>query len=101
VEFILYHELLHKHYGIQWLNGKCMVHTPEFKRSERKFSQFQEAETFLKKFRQDLPSTHAAKVSPTALPWSTRYKSNSETATNTDESASSPTACCCSRGRLK
>jgi hypothetical protein len=49
VEFILYHELLHKHHGIQWLNGKCMVHTPEFKRSERKFSQFQEAEDFLKK----------------------------------------------------
>jgi hypothetical protein len=49
VEFILYHELLHKHHGIQWLNGKCMVHTPEFKRSERKFSQFQAAENFLKK----------------------------------------------------
>jgi hypothetical protein len=47
IEFILYHELLHKHHGIQWLNGKCMVHTPEFKRSERKFGQFQEAETFL------------------------------------------------------
>jgi hypothetical protein len=38
-----------KHHGIQWLNGKCMVHTPEFKRSERKFSQFQAAEAFLKK----------------------------------------------------
>jgi hypothetical protein len=49
VEFILYHELLHKHHGIQWLNGKCMVHTPEFKRSERKFSHFQAAEAFLKK----------------------------------------------------
>jgi hypothetical protein len=49
VEFVLYHELLHKHHGIQWLNGKCMVHTPEFKRSERKFSQFQAAENFLKK----------------------------------------------------
>jgi hypothetical protein len=48
IEFILYHELLHKHHGIQWLNGKCMVHTPEFKRSERKFSQFEEAGTFLK-----------------------------------------------------
>jgi hypothetical protein len=47
IEFILYHELLHKHHGIQWLNGKCMVHTPEFKRSERKFSQFEEAGTFL------------------------------------------------------
>jgi hypothetical protein len=48
VEFVLYHELLHKHHGIQWVNGKYLAHTPEFKRSERKFSQFQEAETFLK-----------------------------------------------------
>jgi hypothetical protein len=48
VEFILYHELLHKHHGIRWMNGKCMIHTSEFKRSERKFQQFNEVEAFLK-----------------------------------------------------
>jgi hypothetical protein len=49
VEFVLYHELLHKQHGIQWVNGKRMVHTPEFKRSERKFEKFQEAEAGLQK----------------------------------------------------
>jgi hypothetical protein len=48
VEFVLYHELLHKHHGIKWVNGRCLVHTPEFRRSERKFRQYQEAESFLK-----------------------------------------------------
>jgi hypothetical protein len=48
VEFVLYHELLHKHHGIKWVNGRCLVHTPEFRRSERKFRQYQEAESFLR-----------------------------------------------------
>ena len=47
VEFVLYHELLHKQYGIQWVNGRCLVHTPEFRCSERKFKQYQEADSFL------------------------------------------------------
>ena len=47
VEFVLYHELLHKHHGIKWVNGRCLVHTPEFKCSERKFRQYQEADSFL------------------------------------------------------
>ncbi|WP_052055932.1 SprT-like domain-containing protein [Myxosarcina sp. GI1] len=37
VELVLYHELLHKYHGVKWVNGKRMVHTPEFRRSERKF----------------------------------------------------------------
>jgi hypothetical protein len=48
VEFVLYHELLHKHHGIKWVNGRCLVHTPEFRHSEGKFRQYQEAESFLK-----------------------------------------------------
>jgi hypothetical protein len=48
VEFVLYHELLHKHHGIKWVNGRCLAHTPEFRYSERKFRQYQEAESFLK-----------------------------------------------------
>jgi hypothetical protein len=48
VEFVLYHELLHKHHGIKWVNGRCLVHTPEFRRSEGKFTQYQEAESLLK-----------------------------------------------------
>jgi predicted metal-dependent hydrolase len=49
VEFVLYHELLHKHHGTQWVNGKCLVHTPEFRRSEKKFAQYLEAEDSLKR----------------------------------------------------
>jgi hypothetical protein len=48
VEFVLYHELLHKQHGIKWVNGRCLAHTPEFRRSERNFRQYQEAESFLK-----------------------------------------------------
>ncbi len=46
-EFVLYHELLHKHHGAQWVQGKCLVHTPEFRRSERKFQHYQKAEDYL------------------------------------------------------
>jgi hypothetical protein len=49
VEFVLYHELLHKYHGTQWVNGKCLVHTPEFRRSERQFAQYLEAEDSLKR----------------------------------------------------
>ena len=49
VELVLYHELLHKHHGAKWLNGKRMVHTPEFRRSERQFKYYQEAEQWLQK----------------------------------------------------
>jgi hypothetical protein len=48
VEFVLYHELLHKHHGVKWVNGRCLAHTPEFRHSERKFRQYREAESFLK-----------------------------------------------------
>jgi SprT-like family len=47
VEFVLYHELLHKHHGIKWVNGRCLAHTPEFRHSERKFRQYQQAQSFL------------------------------------------------------
>ena len=47
VEFVLYHELLHKHHGFKWVNGKRMAHTPEFRRSEKQFEYYQEAEQWL------------------------------------------------------
>lgn len=48
VEFVLYHELLHKYHGATWMNGRRMVHTPEFRRDERKFKLYKEAEEWLK-----------------------------------------------------
>ena len=47
VELVLYHELLHKHHGAKLLNGKRMVHTPEFRRSERQFQHYQAAQQWL------------------------------------------------------
>jgi len=49
VELVLYHELLHKHRGAKLLNGKRMVHTPEFRRSERQFRHYQEAQQWLER----------------------------------------------------
>ncbi len=49
VELVLYHELLHKHHGAKCLNGKRMVHTPEFRRSERKFQHYQEAQQWIER----------------------------------------------------
>jgi hypothetical protein len=47
-EFVLYHELLHKHHGTKWVNGKRMVHTTEFRTDERRFKLYAEADGWLK-----------------------------------------------------
>jgi hypothetical protein len=47
VEFVMYHELLHKHQGEVWVNGRQRVHTPAFRREERKFKHYDLAQTFL------------------------------------------------------
>jgi hypothetical protein len=47
VDFIVYHELLHKHHGIAWHGPRAHVHTPAFKRDERRFVRHAQAETFL------------------------------------------------------
>jgi hypothetical protein len=49
VEFVLYHELLHKFHGEKWVNGRRMVHTPEFRRDESQFKHYYEAEAWLSK----------------------------------------------------
>lgn len=43
VELVLYHELLHKHHGIQLVNGKFRSHTAEFRCSEQKYQHYQAA----------------------------------------------------------
>lgn len=49
VEFVMYHELLHKKHGAKWGNGKRYVHTKAFKEEERKFRYFKEAEAYLQR----------------------------------------------------
>ena len=43
VEYILYHEMLHKFLGIRETNGRQYAHTGEFKKKEKCFNNYQEA----------------------------------------------------------
>ncbi|QSJ15014.1 M48 family metallopeptidase [Nostoc sp. UHCC 0702] len=49
VEFVLYHELLHKYHGAKWVQGRRMVHTKEFRASESQFKSYNEASKWLNK----------------------------------------------------
>jgi len=49
LDFVVYHELLHKKLGESWHNGRATAHTPEFRRQERLFDGFDQAEAMLKK----------------------------------------------------
>ncbi|MDZ8054459.1 MAG: M48 family peptidase [Aulosira sp. ZfuVER01] len=48
-EFVLFHELLHKYHGTKWVNGRRMVHTPEFRADESRFKFYAEAQRWLQK----------------------------------------------------
>ena len=47
IDFIMYHELLHKKLGAVWRNGRKAVHTPEFRREEKRFKEYAAAEAAL------------------------------------------------------
>lgn len=47
IDYIMYHELLHKKHGHTMVNGRRYVHTPAFRREEQLFTQYAEAEKFL------------------------------------------------------
>ena len=47
VDFVMYHELLHKKHGIKLVNGRRMVHTPAFRADERKYARYDEAQAYL------------------------------------------------------
>jgi hypothetical protein len=48
VDFVMYHELLHKRHGAMTVNGRRLVHSPSFRADERKFAQYYEAEREIK-----------------------------------------------------
>lgn len=50
VDFVMYHELLHKLHGVEVVDGRRMVHTAAFRRDEKKFSHYYEAELFLERW---------------------------------------------------
>lgn len=47
VDFVMYHELLHRKRGTQWNGDRKAVHTPEFLAQERRFARYAEAKAFL------------------------------------------------------
>jgi len=49
LDFVMYHELLHRKLGESWRDGRATAHTPEFRRQERLFHGFDEAEAVLRK----------------------------------------------------
>jgi len=49
IDFVMFHELLHKDLGMPLVNGRRRVHSPAFRQAERKFRQYSEVQEFLKK----------------------------------------------------
>jgi hypothetical protein len=43
VDFLMYHELLHRVLGIKEVNGRRRIHTPKFRAEERRFKQYEQA----------------------------------------------------------
>ena len=48
IEHVMHHEMLHKKLGSQWHAGRRHCHTPEFRRLERAFASYEQANHFLK-----------------------------------------------------
>lgn len=49
VEYIVFHEMLHIFHPTQHVNGRRYNHTPAFRRDERKFKYFEEAERWIER----------------------------------------------------
>ena len=47
VEYVVFHEMLHIFHPTQTRNGRRYNHTPEFRRDERKFLYFEDAESWI------------------------------------------------------
>lgn len=54
VDYVMYHELLHKKHGVKVVQGRRFAHTPEFRAEERLFAQFEDANRFLKELVQKM-----------------------------------------------
>ena len=54
IDFVMYHELLHKQLGYTMVGGRRRVHTPEFRRREREFEHVQESKDFLDRLEEHL-----------------------------------------------
>jgi predicted metal-dependent hydrolase len=57
IDYVMYHELLHKAMGAEVVNGRRYAHTPAFREAERKFPRYDEAEAFLQETAHKLAKT--------------------------------------------
>jgi hypothetical protein len=48
LDFVMYHELLHKKHGSTTVNGRRLAHSPDFRAEERQFTEYHAAERQLK-----------------------------------------------------
>lgn len=49
VEFVVFHEMLHIFHPTKYLNGRRYNHTAKFRRDEKKFARFEEAENWIER----------------------------------------------------
>lgn len=49
VEYIVFHEMLHIYHPAKVINGRRYHHTPAFRRNERRFAHYEEAERWIEK----------------------------------------------------
>lgn len=54
VDYLMYHELLHKKHGARWTNGRRYSHFTDFYAEERRFPRYDEADTKLKRIAEGL-----------------------------------------------
>src|SRR5262249_17601343 len=47
LDFVMYHELLHKKHGSMTVNGRRLSHSPAFRAEEQRFAQYHEAERLI------------------------------------------------------
>jgi hypothetical protein len=48
LDFVMYHELLHKKHGSMTVNGRRLSHSQDFRAEERQFAQYHEAERLIR-----------------------------------------------------
>ena len=49
LDYLVYHELLHKKHGLTWTSARRMAHTPAFKADEKQFPDYAAAKALINK----------------------------------------------------
>lgn len=55
VDFVMYHELLHKHLGMKVVGGRRYAHTRAFRTAEKRFTRYEDVQKILRQFSRTLP----------------------------------------------